>query len=186
MVTRRRRTTQRRQAVAGGPASCGATMDGSTARRHGSKGQSPAVVTGVADSSHTGLRRREPRGAVALQQHDVGLSAMPCGWRAVRERPGSAAGRAHDQRLVVGLSADWVAVTEQGTWVAGVDPGLVRYDGTTGRQNGRVALGEVCLPMDRGFSGVWAATCGAAGRRPCRRSGRTRACHRAAAGPGPR
>ena len=47
----------------------------------------------------------------------------------------------------------------QESWVAGVGPGLQRYDAMTGAPTGEVAISSVCSAMDQGFESIWAVSC---------------------------
>jgi len=46
---------------------------------------------------------------------------------------------------------DWAVAAAGSVWVAGVGPGLQRYDATTGAMTGEVAIYSVCSAMDQGF-----------------------------------
>ena len=54
---------------------------------------------------------------------------------------------------------DWAVATAAGVWVAGVGPGLQRYDATTGAVTGELPIYSVCSAMDQGFGSVWAMSC---------------------------
>jgi virginiamycin B lyase len=56
-------------------------------------------------------------------------------------------------------SPDWVVAAARSVWVAGVGPGLTRYDATTGAATGEVAVYPVCSAMDQGFESIWAMSC---------------------------
>ncbi len=56
-------------------------------------------------------------------------------------------------------SPDWTVAAAGSVWVAGVGPGLQRYDATTGAMTGEVAIYSVCSAMDQGFGSVWAMSC---------------------------
>jgi hypothetical protein len=43
--------------------------------------------------------------------------------------------------------------------VAGVEPGIARYDSDTGDKRGGIPVKDVCLAMDVGFGSIWAASC---------------------------
>jgi hypothetical protein len=50
--------------------------------------------------------------------------------------------------------ADWVTVTEEGTWVANVGPGLTRYD-REGNVTAEVETGSISQAMQLGFGRLW-------------------------------
>ena len=54
---------------------------------------------------------------------------------------------------------DWAVAAAGSVWVAGVGPGLQRYDAATGALMGEVAIYSVCSAMDQGFGSVWAMSC---------------------------
>ena len=54
---------------------------------------------------------------------------------------------------------DWAVAAAGSVWVAGVGPGLQRYEATTGAMTGEVAIYSVCSAMDQGFGSVWAMSC---------------------------
>jgi virginiamycin B lyase len=54
---------------------------------------------------------------------------------------------------------DWAVAAAGSVWVAGVGPGLQRYDEATGATTGEVAIYSVCSAMDQGFGSVWAMSC---------------------------
>lgn len=54
---------------------------------------------------------------------------------------------------------DWAVAAAGSVWVAGVGPGLQRYDAATGETTGEVAIYSVCSAMDQGFGSVWAMSC---------------------------
>lgn len=56
-------------------------------------------------------------------------------------------------------SPDWAIAAGDSVWVAGVGPGLQRYDATTATPTGAQNLKSVCLGMDQGFGSVWAGSC---------------------------
>lgn len=56
-------------------------------------------------------------------------------------------------------SPDWAIAVAGSVWIAGVGPGLNRYDATTGAMTGEVALYSVCSAMDQGFGSIWAMSC---------------------------
>jgi virginiamycin B lyase len=56
-------------------------------------------------------------------------------------------------------SPDWAVAASGSVWVAGVGPGLQRYDATTGAMTGEIAIYSVCSAMDQGFESVWAMSC---------------------------
>jgi DNA-binding beta-propeller fold protein YncE len=61
--------------------------------------------------------------------------------------------------IVARPSPDWAVAASGSVWVAGVGPGLQRYDGKTGAMTGEVAIYSVCSAMDQGFDSVWAMSC---------------------------
>ena len=56
-------------------------------------------------------------------------------------------------------SPDWALVASGHLWVAGVEPGLARFDAATGQTQGGLHIQNVCLAMDVGFGSLWAASC---------------------------
>ena len=54
---------------------------------------------------------------------------------------------------------DWAVTAAGSVWVAGVGPGLQRYDATTGAVTGEVAIYSVCSAMDHAFESIWAVSC---------------------------
>ena len=56
-------------------------------------------------------------------------------------------------------SPDWALVAGGHLWVAGVEPGLARYDATTGQRQGGLPIQNICVAMDVGFGSLWAASC---------------------------
>jgi DNA-binding beta-propeller fold protein YncE len=56
-------------------------------------------------------------------------------------------------------SPDWAVAAAGSVWVAGVGPGLQRYDATTGAVTGKLAIYSVCSAMDQGFGSIWAMSC---------------------------
>ena len=54
---------------------------------------------------------------------------------------------------------DWAVAVARSVWVAGVGPGLQRYDAMTGAPTGEVAISSVCSAMDQGFESIWAVSC---------------------------
>ena len=56
-------------------------------------------------------------------------------------------------------SPDWALDSGGQLWVAGVEPGLARYDAATGQRQGGLSIQDVCLAMDIGFGSLWAASC---------------------------
>jgi|SRR5437773_437809 len=56
-------------------------------------------------------------------------------------------------------SPDWALVASGHLWVAGVEPGLARFDAATGQRQGGLPIQNVCLAMDLGFGSLWAASC---------------------------
>jgi streptogramin lyase len=61
--------------------------------------------------------------------------------------------------IVAKPSPDWAVATPGSVWVAGVGPGLQRYDATSGAMTGQLAIFSVCSAMDQGFGSVWAVSC---------------------------
>jgi hypothetical protein len=56
-------------------------------------------------------------------------------------------------------SPDWAIAVTGGVWVAGVGPGLQRYDAMTGDVTAELAIYSVCSAMDQGYESIWAMSC---------------------------
>ena len=54
---------------------------------------------------------------------------------------------------------DWTLAAAGSVWIAGIDPGLRRYDAETGQDRGGLPIGSVCQGMDYGFDSVWVTSC---------------------------
>jgi virginiamycin B lyase len=54
---------------------------------------------------------------------------------------------------------DWAVAANGSVWIAGVGPGLQRYDTTTGAVIGEVAIYSVCSAMDHGYESIWVMSC---------------------------
>jgi virginiamycin B lyase len=54
---------------------------------------------------------------------------------------------------------DWAVAANGSVWIAGVGPGLHRYDTTTGAVTGQVAIYSVCSAMDYGYESIWVMSC---------------------------
>jgi virginiamycin B lyase len=65
----------------------------------------------------------------------------------------------HAMKINAAPSPDWALVAGGHVWVAGVEPGLARYDTATGQRQGGLPIQDVCLAMDVGFGSLWAASC---------------------------
>ena len=117
------------------------------------------------------VRRLGTLAAAAL----LGLSAVACATRPAAPPPAAApttTGSESDALPVlrditaIGASTikaspspDWAVAAAGSVWVAGVGPGLQRYDATTGAVTGELAIYSVCSAMDQGFGSIWAMSC---------------------------
>lgn len=63
------------------------------------------------------------------------------------------------QAITAAPSPDWAVAAGGSVWVAGVGPGLQRYDAATGAMTGELAIYSVCSAMDHGFDSIWAMSC---------------------------
>lgn len=54
---------------------------------------------------------------------------------------------------------DWTLAAAGSVWIAGIDPGLRRYDARTGQDRGGLPITSVCQGMDYGFDSVWVTSC---------------------------
>ena len=101
----------------------------------------------------------------------LGLSAVACATTPAAPPPGAAPTTGSEPDALPALrdiaaigastikaspSPDWAVAAAGSVWVAGVGPGLQRYDATTGAMTGEVAIYSVCSAMDRGFGSIWA------------------------------
>jgi hypothetical protein len=59
---------------------------------------------------------------------------------------------------IPGGDGDWAMAVRDDVWVSGVGPGLVGYDGRTGRRVGAVRAGPIALAMEEADGDLWAAT----------------------------
>ena len=115
---------------------------------------------------------RRPRTPVAAAL--LNLSAVACATNPAAPPPAAAPTTGSEPDAIpalcnttaIGASAikallypDWAVAAAGSVWVAGVGPGLQRYDATTGAMTGEVAIYSVCSAMDQGFGSVWAMSC---------------------------
>jgi hypothetical protein len=116
------------------------------------------------------VRRLSTLVAAAL----LGLPAVACGTNPASPPPAAAptTGSESDalpvlrgiaasgaSTIVASPSPDWAVAAAGSVWVAGVGPGLQRFDATTGAVTGELAIYSVCSAMDQGFGSIWAMSC---------------------------
>jgi streptogramin lyase len=121
------------------------------------------------------MRAATARGLAALTAALVGLPAAACGTSPgpppAAAAPTSGSTEADDlpvlrditesgaATIAASPNPDWAVAAAGGFWIAGVGPGLQRYDATTGAGTAEVEIYSVCSAMDEDFGSIWAMSC---------------------------